>query len=113
LLSGLSRRPLLAALSLMAASTVAMAALEARPRDGRDVAAIFPPWVGATDAFGRVAQAGGVVVRQGIVDAILVAHGDDPEFATRLEGVGAWLVLDPIAFGGCLTRSSNFDNEGE
>jgi len=114
LLSGLARRPLLAALVLMAASTVALAGLEARPREGSDVAAIFPPWVTGVGAFARVAQAGGSVVRPGALDTILVAHSDAPGFAERLQTVGAWLVVDPIAFGGCLVRNSSsneVDNE--
>jgi hypothetical protein len=107
LLSGLSRRPLLAAILLLLVSTATLAGLEARPRDGRDVAAVYPPWMTGASAFERVAQAGGAIVRAGALDTILVAHGDDPDFAVRLRDGGAWLVLDPLALGGCLLGNSN------
>ena len=108
MLSILARRPLLSAIFLFLASTTTLAGLEARPRDGRDVAAVYPPWMTGTSAFGRVAQAGGAVVRAGALDTILVAHGDDPDFAARLRDGGAWLVLDPLALGGCLLGTANF-----
>jgi hypothetical protein len=106
-----SRRPLLSALLLMAASIVGLAGLEARPGDGRTVAAIFPPWIGGAVAFGRMADAGGEVVRAGLLDTILVGHSEDPGFVGRLHRMGAWLVLDPVAFGGCLTRVANSNRE--
>ena len=106
-----SQRPLLAALLLMTASSAGLAGLEAQPGDGRTVAAIFPPWIDAAGAFGRMADAGGEVVRVGLLDTILVGHSDDPAFVDRLHRLGAWLVLDPVAFGGCLTRAAN-SNQG-
>jgi len=91
---------------LAAASVLSVAALEAQPRDRMRVAAIFAPWTSAEAAFSRVAQAGGRVVRPGLVDAIVVAQGADADFADRLYAAGAWAVVDPAAWGGCLAGGS-------
>jgi hypothetical protein len=87
---------------MAAASVLCVAALEAQPRDRTRVAAIFPPWTSAEAAIARVAQAGGRIVRPGLIGAIVVAQGDDAEFADRLYAAGAWAVVDPAAWGGCL-----------
>ena len=83
-----------------------MAALQAEPRDATRVAAIFPPWTSAEQAIVRVAQAGGRIVRPGLIDAIVVVQGDDPDLADRLHAAGAWAVIDPAAWGGCLAGRS-------
>ena len=92
----------IAAVLLAAASVLAMAALQAQPRDRTRVAAIFPPWTSAEHAFAAVAQAGGRIVRPGIIDSILVVQGDDANLPDRLYAAGAWAVIDPAAWGGCL-----------
>jgi len=92
----------IAAVLLAAASFVSVAALEAQPRDRTRVAAIFPPWTSAAHAVARVAQAGGLVVRPGVVDAIVVVQGADDGLVDRLYAAGAWAVIDPAAWGGCL-----------
>jgi hypothetical protein len=79
-----------------------MAALQSAPRDRTRVAAIFAPWTSAAQAIGRVAQAGGLVVRPGLIEAIVVVQGDDADLADRLHAAGAWAVVDPAAWGGCL-----------
>jgi hypothetical protein len=79
-----------------------MAALQAQPRDPARVAAIFAPWTTAEQAVARVAQAGGRIVRPGLIDAIVVVQGDDADLAGRLHAAGAWAVVDPAAWGGCL-----------
>jgi hypothetical protein len=96
---------ILAAALLSVASVVPMVWLELRPQGGAEVAAIFPPWLGREHAFTRVAAAGGLIVRQGARDWILVVHGDDAGLIDRLYAAGAWAVIDPVAFGGCLARS--------
>lgn len=101
---GSSGRAALAASAMAVASLVALAGLEARPRGFAEVAAVFPPWLTRDQAFAAVVAAGGVVVRQGIVGTILVVHGDDPGVIGRLRAAGAWAVVDPVAFGGCLVR---------
>jgi hypothetical protein len=95
-------RSALAAAVLAAASVLCMAALQAQPRDRTRVAAVFPPWTGAGRAFAAVAQAGGLVVRPGFVDAIVIVQGADPDLVGRLYAAGAWAVIDPDAWGGCL-----------
>ena len=90
------------AVLLAAASFVSVAALEAQPRDRTRVAAVFPPWTSAAHAVARVAQAGGLVVRPGVVDAIVVVQGADEGLVDRLYAAGAWAVVDPAAWGGCL-----------
>ena len=87
---------------LAAASVLSMVALEAQPRDRTRVAAIFPPWTSAEHAIAQAAQAGGRIVRPGLIDAIVVVQGDDADFAGRLYAAGAWAVVDPAAWGGCL-----------
>jgi hypothetical protein len=79
-----------------------MAALQAQPRDPTRVAVVFPPWTDGERAMTQVAQAGGVIVRRGVIDAIVVTQGDDPDFSRRLYAAGAWAVIDPDAWGGCL-----------
>jgi hypothetical protein len=96
-----TRYPLVAAACLGLASVLAMGALEAHPRDDAQVAAIFSPWTGG-GAFTRVAAAGGLVVRRGVIDTIVIVESDRPGLIGRLYAAGAWLVIDPGAFGGCL-----------
>lgn len=102
-----SRGAAVAAAVMAAASVAALAVLEARPRDFSEVAAIFPPWMARERALAAVISAGGLVVRQGAVGSILVVHGNDPGVIGRLHAAGAWLVIDPVAFGGCLLPPRN------
>jgi len=95
-------RSALAAAALAALSVILLAGLQAQPRDRTRVAAIFSPWTSGERAITRVAQAGGLVVRRGIVDSIVVVQGDDPAIVDRLYAAGAWAVVDPAAWGGCL-----------
>ena len=95
----------LAAACLIVASVAPIAWIEARPRDESEVAVIFPPWTTQHAAFDRTIAAGGLVVRQGLVDTILVVRGDRPGLIERLYAAGAWAVIDPVAFGGCLSKS--------
>jgi len=96
----------MAAAGLCAISVVTMATLQAQPRDPTRVAAVFAPWTAGERAMTQVAQAGGVIVRRGVIDAIVVAEGDDPNFIRRLYAAGAWAVIDPDAWGGCLAGQS-------
>jgi hypothetical protein len=94
--------------ALAVASVLAMAALQAHPREGAQVAAVFAPWTSDGGAIARVAQAGGLVVRRGIVDAIVVVQSDQPGLIARLYAAGAWLVIDPATLGGCLAGRGDF-----
>jgi hypothetical protein len=90
---------------LAVAGLAAIARFEARPpRGAEEVAAIFPPWMDRERALALVASTGGLVVRQGALDTVFVVHGNDPGLIDRLYAVGAWAVVDPVAFGGCLVR---------
>ena len=95
---------LVPAMAMLLASVALLVWLEARPRDPLQVAAIFSPWTSGDDAFARAVVAGGQVIRQGATDTILVVHGDDPRLIDRLYAAGAWAVIDPVAFGGCLVK---------
>ncbi|HYM02664.1 MAG TPA: hypothetical protein VET85_06930 [Stellaceae bacterium] len=94
-----------AALALAMASTVALAWVQALPSDGAEVAAVFPPWTSREDVLGRIVSAGGLPVRTGIVDTVLVVRAERAGLVDRLYRVGAWAVIDPVAFGGCLTET--------
>lgn len=98
-------RAALAAAFMIPASAAPVAWIESRPRDATEVAVIFAPWTTSEDAFARVLAADGLVTRQGVVDSILVVHGADPGLIDRLYRAGAWAVIDPVAFGGCLVKS--------
>jgi hypothetical protein len=100
--SSRAKQAVVAAAFFTALSVIAMAALQAQPRDGTQVAVVFSPWTGGDHAFARVAQAGGLVVRRGIIDAIVVVQSDDPGLIDRLYAAGAWAVIDPATLGGCL-----------
>ncbi len=92
----------LVAAVLAAASVLSVAALQAQPRERTRVAAIFPPWTSAERAMAQVARAGGRIVRPGLLGSIVVVQGDDPDLPDRLYAAGAWAVVDPAAWGGCL-----------
>jgi hypothetical protein len=100
-------RAAVAASAMAMASVIALAGLQARPRGFAEVAAIFPPWMTREQAFAEVVAARGLVVRQGVVGSILVVHGEDPGVIDRLYAEGAWAVIDPVAFGGCLVRAED------
>jgi hypothetical protein len=100
-------RVMAAALGMIVLSVVPVLWIAAQPRDGADVAAVFAPWATRESAFARVVAAGGMVVRQGTLDTILVVHGGSPGLIGRLYAAGAWAVIDPVAFGGCLVKGSS------
>jgi len=91
-------------------SVVPIIWIAAQPRDGADVAAVFAPWATRESAFAQVLAAGGTVVRQGTLDTILVVHGGNPGLIGRLYAAGAWAVIDPVAFGGCLVKGPSAAN---
>ena|SRR5579863_1557527 len=93
------------ALLLAIASAAPIAWLEAEPRDSHEVAAVFAPWSTDETLLARVSEADGAIVRSGAFSGIVVVHGDRPGLAARLYRAGAWAVLDPVAFGGCLLTS--------
>lgn len=75
---------------------VALAASLAPPLAG-PVAALFPPW---WDAAATLAAAGraGAAIRFGAFSFVVIVASADRD---GLRAAGAWLLLDPIAIGGC------------
>ncbi|NVK17494.1 MAG: hypothetical protein HWE30_02220 [Methylocystaceae bacterium] len=67
------------------------------------VAVVFPPWVSEEQAFQLVIEADASVVRLGLSGQIVVAKPQSAEFKNKIIGVGAWAVVNPLAFGGCGT----------
>ncbi len=70
------------------------------------VAVVFPPWTRGGRAIGTAVRAGASILRSGRFSFIAVVHPNDAQYADRVIADGAWLVLDPKAFGGCLTQGS-------
>jgi hypothetical protein len=79
---------------------VALMSMFAPPVEG-PVAAVFPPWWDGRRTF-VAAGAAGPVVRFGALPFIIVVAAGD---RARLRAVGAWLLLDPRAVGGCSPTS--------
>lgn len=75
-------------------------AVLAMPRSGT-VAVVGSPLGDPATVADVVTAAGGVIVREGGVRNVLIAHSDEAGFVRRLFAAGAWLVLDPAAVGGC------------
>jgi hypothetical protein len=104
-------QPVIIATGLASASVLSVAALQAVPRDGTQVAAIFAPWASGGGVMARVGQADGLLVRRGLLDSIVVVQSDEPGLIGRLYAAGAWLVIDPTVLGGCL--AGHDDSHGD
>ena len=65
------------------------------------VAVIGPPGSEPERMLMIVASAGGEAVREGGRANVLIARSSQPGFVWRLYGAGAWLVINPLAAGGC------------
>lgn len=92
------------ATTLLAVSIMATAWLSLAPVPGKPIAAVFPPWWTPAQTFGAAARAGGDVVRFGGLPGILVTAAGTPDLAGRLRSVGAWILLDAQALGGCTSN---------
>jgi hypothetical protein len=72
----------------------------------RPAAVVFPATVSADDGLRIVVAAGGLPIRperSAILDQLVwIAASDDPQFFARVRSLGAWFVVNPSAFGGCL-----------
>ncbi len=95
----------LPAIVLLVLSTVGGGWLELRPKAAGPVAALFPPWWSAREAFGAAAAAGGTILRTGAWPTLLVVASPDTRFAAHLHAAGALLLLDPQALGGCFSKA--------
>ena len=93
---------LLSGLALLSIAGLDLFALNA----GRPAAIVFPGSVSAEDGLRIVVAAGGLPIRperSAILDQLVwVAAADDPAFFSLVRELGAWFVVNPTAFGGCL-----------
>jgi hypothetical protein len=68
------------------------------------VAVVVAPWSEPEAALSVVAAAEGSIVAPGRVGWMVIAHGEDRSFASRLRRNGAWLVLNHALLAGCLGK---------
>jgi len=95
------------ALLLPALAFLAILSLEVFAVDpSRPVAVVFSSAMSADEALHVVVAAGGLPIRRersALTDQLIwVAAVDDPDFLSRVRRLGAWAVVNPYAFGGCL-----------
>lgn len=96
------------AATLLVAGWLAMVVLALQPTaETPVVAAIFPPWWTAAQAFSAAAAAGAEIVRPGGLPSILIVHIRAEGGLARLRHAGAWFTADPIALGGCFGKADN------
>jgi len=58
-----------------------------------EMAVVFAPWVGESEALRTVLDAGGRFVGPSRFGNIVVAYGLDAGFGTRVRAAGAWLTM--------------------
>lgn len=98
------------ALVLPALAFLAILSLEIFVVDpARPVAVVFSSGFSPDEALNVVVAAAGLPIRRersALTDQLIwVAAVDDPDFLTRVRGLGAWAVVNPYAFGGCLLKA--------
>ena len=72
------------------------------PRDPtQGVAVIFAPWTAAEKTLARATDGGSRFVRFGGASFIAIVVPPDANYAERMFGAGAWLVVDPQALAAC------------
>lgn len=86
--------------ALALGSVFAVGVSSIAPRPGGPIAAIYPPWWSATRSF-IAAASGGMPVRFGATDFVVVVMPETDDAAHLLRQAGAWLLLDPKMLGGC------------
>jgi hypothetical protein len=102
-----TRHEFLPALCLLFASNLAVAAGTAfPPADARQVAVVFAPTIEQSDVATAITATGSLLVRAGPFDNIVIMHLADHGQYTDLYQHGTWLVLDPVAAGGCVIEFS-------
>lgn len=96
---------LLLVLFALASLALPFAVALAEPADPREGAAIvFAPWISQAEAFARIGEAGGAVVRAGYVPFVAVAIAEDSRsFTAAMRDAGAIALLDPRALALCAT----------
>lgn len=101
--------PLLPAIALLIASTLAIGAIVPGADERTEhVAVIAPPWYDARETVDLVGRAGGRIVDMAGFGSTVVAIRGEGEsrqaFLDALGREGAWLTLDAGALRGCVTR---------
>ena len=102
-----SRHPLLPGLALAFFGLFGVAGLELFAINAdRPAAVLFPVGVSETQAFLDVVSSGGLPVRvtRSVFGAgvVWIAAANDPAFFSNVRSNGALIVMNPMAFGGCL-----------
>jgi hypothetical protein len=85
---------------LAVASLLGAGLYNQQPTATGPVAAVFPPWWAGTHSMAAAGQIG-AVVRFGAFPFVVVVVPEGENADERLRRAGAWLVLDPLAFGAC------------
>ncbi|MBL4740723.1 MAG: hypothetical protein JKY12_07000 [Sneathiella sp.] len=97
------RNAIFLALFLMLGSFLFLAVLYFAPvKSGRDIAVLFPPDMNLTQIVEALAPLPVQLVRTGFLDNIVVLRPQSVAPIEALKAVGAWLILDAYANGGCL-----------
>ena len=91
----------LPAVSLVLATLGVTGALALAPPDGGPVAAIFPPGTSTTEAYRRIATAGGTIMDAVPFGSILISRSSSPGYASRLREHGALIVFGVKASANC------------
>jgi hypothetical protein len=100
----LSLRHAIPALLLLCAGLVGSAAVSVVPRaDAQVVAVVMRPGSSIVDAAALAERTDAALVRSGMLSNIWILASSRAGLARRLAAAGAWLVLDPVAGGGCLS----------
>ncbi|HSV29515.1 MAG TPA: hypothetical protein VLL76_08145 [Candidatus Omnitrophota bacterium] len=91
------------ALGLLAFSIAWTGGLTAMPRDGKPVAAIYPPDFSGDSAFRHVIAAGAeAILGIGGSNTVVLARSESPAFIDNLYASGALVVLRVPERGECL-----------
>lgn len=90
---------------LLVVGWIALAVLSLQVRsDTTVVAAAFPPWWSAQQAFQAAGSARSSIVRTTAIPTLLVVRPDEHEGLRRLHDAGAWFVADAKAISACFGR---------
>ena len=100
------RNAVLLAIVMMACSFVFLFSLHFAPgKDSREVAVVFSPTLSAGDIVRQLAPLQIQFQRIGAIENIVVLNLTHSNQIEKIYDVGAWLVLDAIFAGGCLTST--------
>ena len=103
-------RQVIPALLLLCLGLSGTAAISvAPPADARMVAVVMRPGATIVDAAALAERSDAALLRAGALSNIWVFASDGEGLVHRLERAGAWLLLDPVAAGGCLSSLSPND----